>query len=218
MRAIIFDLDGTLADSRAAILHTWRLCLSEAGLPGSRALGIAELVGLPLVECFERLLPELEPAARMSMVSRYRQLYPEVAASHERLFEGIVELLQTCRQAGLQLAIATGKSQQGALNSVRRLALQTRVDAVHGILPGTPGKPHPAVLERALAALQVEPEQALMVGDTEYDLHMAHTLGTPSCAVSWGVHSRERLQAQGPGWMCDSVAELEALIEGLLAT
>lgn len=217
MRAIIFDLDGTLADSRDAILHSLRLCLSEAGIPSSRAEGVAQLVGLPLAECFDRLLPELAQQRRAALVERYRQVYPEVAATHERLFAGMRALLGQCRRWGRRLAIATGKSQQGALNSVQRLALQDDVDAVHGILPGTPGKPHPAVLERALAALQVAPEQALMVGDTDFDLQMAQALGTPSCAVSWGVHSRERLAAQGPRWMCDSVPELRDLLAGLLA-
>ncbi len=214
MRALVFDLDGTLADSTRAITATWELVLTEAGLPTGVTAGLPALIGLPLTLCFDRLLPELPTDERAALVERYRQTYGAMAEREERLFPGVEALLQETRAAGFALGVATGKSQSGAENAVRRHGLDGAFDSVHGILPGTPGKPDPAVLSRALEALGRGAERTMMIGDTLYDLSMAQALGVPFCGVSWGVHRREDLLAAGAERMCDTVEELTEVVLG----
>ena len=70
-------------------------------------------------------------------------------------------------------------------------------DSIHGILPGTPGKPDPAVLLRAMKALEIPAEECVMIGDTTYDMQLAQAVGVEAIGVDWGVHSRDKLEACG---------------------
>ena len=124
-----------------------------------------------------------------------------------------MEILQQLREKGFLLAIATGKSQHGAESATKRLGLQPYFDSIHGIIPGTPGKPHPAVLIRAMNALNVTSEECIMIGDTTFDLDLAHAVDVRTAAVSWGVHSIEKLQKREPS-VC--VHNFEELLSWLL--
>ena len=142
------------------------------------------------------------------LVKDYSSAYVAGAATMERPFEGAVALLETLRAAGRSLAIATGKSQNGAERATTRMGLAPYFDSVHGIIPGTPGKPHPAVLQRAMLALGVGASDAIMVGDTTYDIDLSAAIGVDSVAVSWGVHDIEILRARGPRAVVHSMDEL----------
>ena len=124
----------------------------------------------------------------------------------ERPFPDTIGMLQRLRERGWLLAIATGKSQNGAENATRRMALAPLFDGIHGIIPELPGKPDPAVLMRAMADLGVSAEQSIMVGDTT-DLDMASAAGVPSVAVSWGVHSTEVLEGRSPSALVFTMTE-----------
>jgi phosphoglycolate phosphatase len=136
-----------------------------------------------------------------------------IALETERLFPGIPAALAALREAGHPLAVATGKAHAGAIAACTRLGIIDAVDAVHGILPGTPGKPDPAVLWRALADLKAAPQEAVVVGDSPYDLQMARAAGAAAWAVTWGSHPAVELAAQRPDASFD---HLDALLARLL--
>lgn len=212
-RAIVFDLDGTLSDSTTCGAMAMDQALEVEGLPPVGLAGTRRYVGLPLLEMIGLLCPPGTPGAQILRVTEgYRQIYPALAPTHERLFPGIPELLAALAGAGLRLAIATGKAQKGAEASSRRQGLDRHIPHIHGILPGRPGKPHPELLHRTLAALGVQPEEALMVGDTTFDLQMAAAAEVDACAVTWGAHDRATLRAAGPRHMVDELAELWDLL------
>ena len=206
---VIFDLDGTLADSTGCVVHTMQVALEAHGLPAPDPEVVRSLVGLPLRTVVQRSLPEGTPAHAIDAVDlTYRALYPTLASKTERLFDGIPELLTSLCDAGATLVIATGKSQRGAEASAKRLGLRAHFRSVHGIVPGTPGKPHTALLERVFRGARYAPDQAVMVGDTSYDLVMARHFGIASCAVGWGSHTLGHLKGCGPEALVETVPAL----------
>ena len=153
---------------------------------------------------------EIEGELVEKAVQLYSSEYVRLTKTEEKLFDGALETLKELREKGFLLAIATGKSQHGAENATKRLGLKPHFDSIHGIIPGTPGKPHPAVLIRAMNALGVRAEECIMVGDTTFDLDLAHAIDVRTAAVSWGVHSVDKLQTRNPSVCVHSFDELLA--------
>jgi len=211
--AIVFDLDGTLADSTTCIVESSHHVADIHGLKRASDKAIRSMIGQPLAGMLASLF-DIEGTLLQTAVADYSTEYVRRAAFEERLFAGSIPLLNTLRSAGFLLAIATGKSQNGADHSTSRLGIKPLVDSVHGIVPGTPGKPDPAVLLRAMAALEKPPEECIMIGDTTFDLDLAHAVGVKTAAVSWGVHSVELLSTRNPAFMAN---DFQALTAWLLA-
>lgn len=206
--SIVFDLDGTLADSTDCIVTAAQRIAQTYNLPSVEDEDIRLLIGQPLSKMLH-ILFHIEGALLEEAIAAYSREYVELTTTHERLFDGSLPLLSKLREAGFSLAIATGKSQSGADNATKRLGLVPWFDSIHGILPNTPGKPDPAVLLRAMTALNVEPSDCIMVGDTTYDIDLAKAIGVRTVGVSWGVHSTERLQEREPTFFAHDFDELE---------
>ena len=211
--AIIFDLDGTLADSTGCVVYAAQLVGRTHGLRAVSDEDIRQRIGEPLGPMLSALF-DAEGELLQQLVKEYSAAYVAGTATMERPFDGAVALLDVLRGSGRKLAIATGKSQNGAEHATKRMGLAPYFDSVHGIIPGTPGKPHPAVLERALSALGVDSSNAIMIGDTTYDMDLSAAIGVDSVAVSWGVHDVETLRGRGPRVVVDTMKELgEWLLE-----
>ena len=211
--AIIFDLDGTLADSTACVVGAAQFVGDALGLPAVTDEAIRRRIGEPLGPMLGALF-SIDGAVLDAAVAAYSARYVEMARDGERPFAGAIPMLNALRDAGFRLAIATGKSQNGAERASKRMGLAPLMDAIHGIVPGTPGKPDPAVLIRAMESLGVSESDCVMVGDTTFDLDLAHAVGVRTAAVSWGVHSSELLQSREPTVM---VASFDALQTWLLS-
>jgi phosphoglycolate phosphatase len=213
-KAIVFDLDGTLADSSSCIVDATHLVSKELGLAFPSEVSIRQKIGQPLAHMLATLLDisgDLVPTA----VQIYSTEYVRLAKTEERLFEGTIPLLQSLRKTDYKLAIATGKSQRGAEHSTSRLGIQPWFDSIHGILPGTPGKPAPDVLLRAMHALNVSADECIMIGDTTFDIDLAQAIKVQTIAVDWGVHSKEKLMSRTPNHFVSNFAELEVLLHSL---
>ena len=140
----------------------------------------------------------------------YREHFLDESRPASQMFKGAEQLLQSLHQRGYQLAIATGKARRGLDHVLQDTGLAPLFHASR-CADETRSKPHPAMLEDIMAELNAPPERVVMVGDTEYDIQMAHNAGTCSIAVSYGVHEKKRLQACRPHWCVDSLAELNTL-------
>ena len=187
---IVFDLDGTLSDSQQAIVSTF-----QAVAPALRADDITPMIGLSLDKMFARLVPGGDVPA---LVAGYRAAYLEHDARHTKLFPGIASMLFALQGRGLRLAVATSKRQRGAEASVGRLGITGHFDLIVGDAPERRGKPHPDMLEHVLRTLGADPQDAIMVGDTTFDLQMARAAGVYAIGVSWGMHGAARLAPFGP--------------------
>jgi phosphoglycolate phosphatase len=211
--AIIFDLDGTLADSTECVVQSAHMVGAAAGLSPVTDEAIRQRIGEPLGPMLAALFGATGTKLD-ELVAAFSVEYVRLTATMERAFDGSVALLQALRDQGWRLAIATGKSQRGADRATERMGLAPYFDSIHGIVPGTPGKPHPAVLQRALDALGVAPEDALMIGDTTFDMDMAAALGVDAVAVDWGVHRRSVLMSRTPVFYADDMAALGDWLRG----
>ena len=207
-KAIVFDLDGTLADSSGCIVSAAHYTCQQMGLKTVSDEAIRARIGQPLGPMLTALF-DLEERHVEGAVRIYSDAYRRLAATEERLFEGSLPLLHELKRTDFKLAIATGKSQRGAEHATQRLGIASFFDSIHGILPGTPGKPNPAVLKRAMAALGAAPDSCLMVGDTTFDLDLAHEIGVSTIAVTWGVHGIEALRSRKPLHVVENFAALQ---------
>lgn len=202
---LIFDWDGTLADSAGDIVRRMQEAIVALDLPRRADHSIAELIGLGLPEAFSRLFPELTAEQRRALIEDYGWRYRTQTPT--RLFDGVRDTLDRLRDAGWQLAIATGKSRRGLARALQESDLAQHF-TISRCADETASKPDPAMLDAILLATATEPQRAIMIGDTEYDMQMAANIGMDGLGVACGVHSRERLQQAGARAVLDDVTML----------
>lgn len=198
---VVFDLDGTVVDSTGALLAAHEAAWASVGQQCPPDEAILELIGLPLVHIMRTLGPEHDPEA---LAEVYSVAYVQAAAHHERLFDGMAELLARPFRA----AVATGKGQRGADRVVKQFGLTDRFEIVLGGNSVPRPKPSPDLLHAIMEATGTR--DLVMIGDTTYDLEMARAAGVRAIGVSWGHHSVERLREWAP--VVHSVDELTRLL------
>ncbi|SDI77147.1 HAD family hydrolase [Billgrantia gudaonensis] len=207
-RLVIFDWDGTLMDSAARIVSSMQAAAHEAGWGALPDEAVRDIIGLGLPEAIARLCPGIDAERAELLRSRYAFHFVQGDATPMRFFPGVVEGIVRLRaSAERRLAVATGKSRKG-LDRIFRESDSARWFHASRTADLTRSKPHPLMLEELLAELDVDVGEAVMVGDTEYDLEMARALDMDRVAVTWGVHAPARLEASRPVYMAESVAAL----------
>ena len=215
MRLAVFDCDGTLVDGQADVCAAMDAAFDAEGLSPPDRHQTRRMVGLSLPEAMRKLLPAGDPALHDSLAAHYRDAYRArrtAGVLDEPLFEGIAALLKRLTGAGWLLGVATGKSDRGLAH-----CLATHGIAGHFVTLQTadrhPSKPHPAMLQAAMAAVGAMPGDTAMIGDTTYDIAMAHAAGVRAIGVSWGYHPPAELTAAGALAVADDAAALFDLLE-----
>ncbi|MCS4281855.1 phosphoglycolate phosphatase [Pseudomonas sp. BIGb0278] len=210
---LIFDWDGTLADSVGRIVLAMNKAAERAGEAPSAEDAIKGIIGLALGEAIWTLYPHLEPL----QVERFRQHYADVYMALDQqpspLFDGVVESLDAFRAQGYRLAVATGKARRGLDRVLKANGWEDFFDITRAA-DETRGKPHPLMLEEILAHCRAEPGQALMVGDSAFDLQMANNAGMHSVAVGYGAMSLQALAEFGPQVCIDHFSQLREWLAG----
>lgn len=218
LRLAVFDCDGTLVDSQNGIVASIAAASAVIGVPAPAADRVRRIVGLSLPEGVERLFPEADADDHAELTRRYREAFAGMRrddAIAEPLYPGIVDLLDRLAGAGYLLGIATGKSMRGLTATLARHGLGDRFVTLQTADHG-PGKPHPAMLERAMAACGAAPSETVMIGDTSYDIEMALSAGAYAVGVGWGYHPPNELAAAGAHRMAEDCDTLAAAVEALL--
>jgi phosphoglycolate phosphatase len=211
-KLIVFDWDGTLMDSEARIVACIHAAFADLGLPLPSAEAARDIIGLGLDEALSVLLPEAGREGRRALIERYRHHFLFVNDTPSQLFPGVLETLDWLRGRGYLLGVATGKSRQGLDQSMTATGLAGFFDATR-CADETFSKPHPEMLLQIMVELGVRGPETLMVGDTEYDMQMARSAGAYALAVCYGVHSPERLMAQGPLGCLAGLVDMPAWLE-----
>lgn len=205
---IVFDWDGTLMDSTAAIAESLQAACADLGLAVPSRTQASHVIGLSLLGAVQHIAPGLDDEGCRRLVERYRHHF--LTRDHElTLFDGARELLLKLRERGHLLAVATGKARRGLDRVLASSGLAASFDATR-CADESFSKPHPAMLLELMEALVVEPERVLMVGDTTHDLQMARNAGAASIALSHGAHPAEALAQEGARGVLASIAELDA--------
>lgn len=194
---VIFDWDGTLSDSTHKIVGCMQLASADVGMPSLADEAIKNIIGLGLPEALQALYPSITPMQQDQMRDRYSHHYIVADKVPSAFYEGALEVLQALKLRGHKIAVATGKSRQGLDRVLAKLELASMFDATR-CADETASKPNPLMLRELLQEFDVSPDQALMVGDTEYDLAMAQSAGVRSVAVSYGAHHIDRLRPYEP--------------------
>lgn len=205
---IIFDWDGTLFDSVGQIVASLQFAAQQFNQPLTYD-DAKSIIGLGLPEVAQRLFPQV-PELHAEILQCYAEHY--VANSKGDVwFDGVAEMLNGLREAGLLLAVATGKSRKG----LDRVLAQTQSQALFAATRAaseTKSKPHPLMLQEILTETGVSAERAIMVGDTSYDLEMAQNIAMPRVGVAYGVHTKNILQQFNPLTIADDVASLDQFL------
>lgn len=207
IRAVLFDLDGTLLDTPRLITEAITVVLSQCGVAPMPAEVIRATIGLRLDVAFGKLMNK-EPDDELvtTAVAHYRTLFTqEIVPQGEKLvFPGVREGLQQLRADGIVCAIATSKAYASAHILLQSSGLRGVFDCVVGADQVKCLKPDPEMANHILKELRCETTQAILVGDTSYDVLMAQNAGLRSIAVTYGVHDVEVLKKYRPTWMAEN--------------
>ena len=198
-RLAIFDCDGTLVDSQHNICVAMERCFAEAGLAPPERERTRSVVGLSLVEAMRAMLPDAEARDHAAMADSYKRAFQAMRAeglADEPLYDGIADLIDGLDADGWLLGIATGKSDRGVALCLEHHGLAGRFVTIQ-TANRHPSKPHPSMVEQAIAEAGAAPESSLMIGDTSYDMAMARAAGILAVGVAWGYHDSAVLRRAG---------------------
>jgi phosphoglycolate phosphatase len=211
-RLLVFDWDGTLMDSVAAIVGCMQAAARELGIEPVAEEAVRRTIGLGLADSRQAMGFDGDDALWERLVAGYRRHW--AATYHERsvLFPGATETLAALGRRGYLLAVATGKSRRGLDRDLAATGLAGTFHATR-TADGGCGKPHPRMLLELLAELGVGGAETLMVGDTTFDLEMAANAGTRAVAVCSGTHPRRELLEHRPLACLAGVGELASWLE-----
>lgn len=220
LRLVVFDMDGTLIDSQVFIVEAMKRAFSRTNHPVPDKEQVLSIIGLSLDKAIETILPELSAKDIEETVHQYRQAFIDLRA--EKGGEGAVEMYAGARDAldnlynqeNVLMGVATGKAKRGLDHAYRShnighyfVTSQTADDH--------PSKPHPSMLERALYETGCDAKNAVIVGDTTFDIEMGKAAGFKTIAVGWGYHSIERIKQSNPDVIIENYAELDEALTGI---
>lgn len=213
-RLAIFDCDGTLVDGQAAVCDAMEAAFSQSGLAAPDRNEVRRSVGLSLHRAVAGLLPDAGPETQLAVVESYKRTFRDTRLSgslHEPLYDGIAELLDRLSKDGWLLAVATGKSDRGLNACLKTHGIRDRFISLQ-TADRHPSKPHPAMLEQALADAGAQPGEAVMIGDTTFDIDMAHAASVRAIGVAWGYHTPDELRAAGASQIAETPHDLGAIL------
>jgi len=221
-RLIMFDVDGTLIDSQLVIIKAMADAYQDVGLPAPSNAQVLSIVGLSLPEAMRGISPEIGEDKVEALVDAYRAGFVKNRAQGKGeasvpLYQGARDCLQRLnRDPSSILGAATGKARRG-------LDVVIEAHGLHGMFVTLqtadihPSKPNPAMLEAACAETGIEPQQAVMIGDTSYDMEMGKAAGYATIGVAWGYHDLDRLGASADV-IVHEFSAIDAAIDELLGT
>lgn len=208
----VFDCDGTLVDGQADVLWAMAEAFRRADYPAPDPALVRAMVGLSLPVAIRELAREADESTRHAIVEHYKHAFRtrrEMGLLDEPLYDGIAELLRALHADGWSLAVATGKSDRGLIACLAGHGLTDLFVSLQ-TADRHPSKPHPAMLEAALFETGAQAEEAVMIGDTSFDMQMARAANVRAVGVLWGYHPAGELHDAGADAVVGSVAELRA--------
>lgn len=209
-RLVIFDIDGTLINSGDVICRAMRAAFAEQAVTPPDDARIRSIIGLSLLEAIRRLMPPGAADHAPAIADAYARHYRPLAAEPP-LYEGVRELLEALDDEGFLIGAATGKSRRGLDHAFEHHRIGHHFVASR-TADQCPGKPHPAMINEVVALAGVKANQAVMIGDTTYDMQMAVSAGCGAVGVSWGYHDVSALRDAGAEPVADDMAHLGRIL------
>lgn len=208
IRSIIFDFDGTLADTNAGIVGTFQETFRRLGMEVPSAERISSTIGLTLKDGFKAALEGLTEEEADRAVELYRSIFFEIAIPCTVAFPQVRETLAALKERGYTLAIATSRSFHSLGKLCDSIGVTEFFEGFYGAESVERHKPAPDLVNLILKDFSLRPEEALVVGDAHYDLLMGQGAGCRVCGVTWGNQARAQLESVHPDFLIDSMPEL----------
>ncbi len=218
LKLVIFDVDGTLVDSQGDIHACMVRAFETEGLAKPSRSEVRAIVGLSLPQAVARLSPGIEEKPRTRVVETYKAAYADNrrklgAAASSPLFDGAREVLERLHAVDhILLAVATGKSRRG-LDFLLEAHELSSFFVSKQVADDHPSKPHPSMVLTALSETGLAPGDAVVVGDTSFDMDMAHAAGVPFIGVAWGYHPPSAFR--GARFVLDGFGDLPGALQDL---
>lgn len=210
----VFDIDGTLVDSRASILTAATEAARALGLPDPHYDRVRQIVGLSLPYALQVLEPDLTPVELERFTAAFRASFNRMfeAGHEEPLYDGALDLLTRLHRDGWRLSLATGQNRRGVARNLARAGWAELFVSSHCAEDG-PGKPDPAMLHAAMAAAGADAADTIMIGDTAHDIAMAINAGVRPQGVAWGFHTPDEQIAAGAVHVATDFDDLEVALD-----
>lgn len=217
---VIFDCDGTLVDSQNVIVAAMEMAFTGAGLARPQREAVLSIVGLSLPQAIARVKAAHEIPHDEALLDRILDGYKNAfntlrrsPAHDEPMFPGALEgVRQLAARRDIVLGIATGKSRRGVDRFLKTRGLEGRFATIQ-TADDAPSKPHPAMIEQAIAETGASPADTVMIGDTSFDIAMAINAGVRGLGVAWGYHPVDALERAGAEAIARDFAALLKLID-----
>ncbi len=211
VKVVIFDWDGTLVDSVEHIADSLHQAATELGYPALEREAYRDIIGLGMVEALDKLYPGISREEMSAIREGYARYFFSKVTTPQNVFEGMADVVTDIRRGGRGCSVATGKSRRGLDGALVSSGLGPHFDITR-CADETRSKPDPTMLKEIITFYGIEPSEAVMIGDTRYDLEMAQRIGMPSIGVEWGVHKRDVLGQYDPRAVVDSVQDLREVL------
>ena len=210
-KILILDFDGTLGDTVGVIVQTMQATIRELGLPARTDKECASMIGLRLVEIPPVLFPECELDGEF-YAATYRRLFKiyDIEGAVV-LYPNVLETLTELKKRGYELTIASSRSRATLVKYIEDLGIEPLISYVLGADDVVEGKPNPEPVNRTLEKFGLKPEEAIVVGDTVFDIEMGINAGTKTCGVTYGNGSRESISAAN--WIIDDFGQLLDIVK-----
>ncbi|MBE5793114.1 MAG: HAD family hydrolase [Clostridiales bacterium] len=213
IKLAIFDFDGTIADTREAIIVAKQETMRIYGLPVADEAACASTIGYTAKAGFQRLYPDLEGEKLEQCVATYRQLFEEKKKTiPPKLFPGMIETLEALVEKGITCTIATARNQVSCHEMLEQLGVKKYFGYILCGESTQNLKPHPEAVLKTLSDLDCRPEEAIVVGDMPMDIGMGKGAGVTTCGVTYGNASRETLLEAGADFVFDEIGELLGIL------
>ncbi len=216
LKLAVFDIDGTIVDSREVIRRAMNTAFRRAGLGGIDYDRARTIVGLELTEGLKRLAPPDYSHERLSrLAGLYKQAFVEQRAEpgfKEPLYDGARETIERLADDGWLLGVATGKARRGLDIVFTHHGLHSYFQTFQTV-DGGPGKPHPRMVLDAMGETGAPPEETVMIGDTSFDMTMAREAKAAALGVTWGFHTPDEIQSGGAHSLHDDYACLNRALD-----
>ena len=207
VKVVIFDWDGTLVDSVDHIADSLHQAATELGYPELEREAYRDIIGLGMIEALEKLYPDITREEMTAIREGYARYFFSKVTTPQNVFAGMADVLADLRTAGRGCSVATGKSRRGLEGALVSSGLGPHFDITR-CADETRSKPDPAMLGEIIRFYGIEPAEAVMIGDTRYDLEMAQRAGMARIGVTYGAHAPEQLMPFEPLALCDALPAL----------
>ncbi|MFV0431872.1 MAG: HAD family hydrolase [Alphaproteobacteria bacterium] len=218
LKVAVFDLDGTLISSDSIIYTLLNESLNELGKKSVKINIIQQLISLPLGKIIQTILPNESLDFYEECQNLFHHKYQEATAKNHHIicYPYVEEQLKKLNDAGWIMAICTGAERKSCENNLEENRIRKYFVSLKTASDGFPPKPDPEILRTAIAECGGNLKHAIMIGDTSYDIGMAHKINVKSIGVSWGYHKKEQLIAAGANEIIDSPEQLFESLERLI--